>query len=231
MGKLLRLLTAGVMYFCAATIIAQCIGLGVLWQRGVFRSDHAYEMLALLQGIDLDAIREKIENTRKPVDDEQVSFEQITKERLQKTLTLTLRERAIRDGLSDLQALEAQVRTERERLDDIVTGFEQRLGKLEQAATDTALQEVQRTLESIDPGQAKDQILMMLEDDLGDNQQGMNDVVTMIRSMPLDKRKKILGEFQSKPEMEKLHEILARLREGEPEVSLIRDTQQQLGES
>lgn len=230
MGKLLRLLSAAVMYFCVATIIAQAIGLTVLWWRGVFRSDHAYEILAMLQGIDVDAIREEIDKQRRPLDDQQVSFQAVTEERLETTLTLVLRQQAIRDGLSDLQALEANLRTERERLDNIAAGFEQRLRTLEEETADAALEELQRTLESIAPDQAKDQILMMLEEDIGENQQGLNDVVTMIRAMPLDKRKKILGEFQSKAEMEKLHEILVRLRQGEPEISLIRDAERQLGE-
>lgn len=230
MGKLIRLAGAAFAYFCVATILAQGLLLGGLWWRGVFRSDHAYEMLALLQGVDLEAIREKLLKSRRPLDDEQVSFEQIAQQRLQKTLTLTLRERAIRDGLADLQSLEAEVRTERQRLDSAMRSFEQRLNNLEQAAADSALQEVQRTLEAIDPAQAKDQILMMLDEDTTPDGRGMNDVVAMIRAMPIDKRKKILGEFQTKPEMEKLHEILARLREGEPEVSLIRHAQDQLNE-
>jgi hypothetical protein len=228
MGRLLKLAGAALAYFCVATILAQAMVLGAMWYRGVFRSEHAYQMLALVQGVDLGALHQKLAQSRRPLDDAQISFEQITQQRLKKTLTLTIRERAIRDGLADLQALEAKVRTERERLDGIVSGFEQRLRKLEQDATDSALQEVQRTLEVMDPAQAKDQILMMLDEDAGTEVRGMNDVVAMIRAMPLDKRKKILGEFQSKPEMEKLHEILARLREGEPEASLIRNTQDQL---
>jgi DNA polymerase III delta subunit len=87
------------------------------------------------------------------------------------------------------------------------------------------LQEVQRTLETIQPGQAKEQILLILDED-GEN--SMNDVVAMIRAMPLDKRKKIFGEFKSKVEVDKMHDILQQLREGEPEISLIRDAQQQL---
>lgn len=225
MTRLLRMLAGAVVYFCVATLLAQAVGFGVLWWRGSLNQDNGYRLLALLQGVDVDAIRDELERNRQPQDDPQVSFEAITKARLAKSLTLNLREQAISAGLSDLLALQAEVRTERQRLDGIVAGFEQRLTRMEQEAADTALQEVQRTLETIQPGQAKEQILLILDED-GEN--SMNDVVAMIRAMPLDKRKKIFGEFKSKVEVDKMHDILQQLREGEPEISLIRDAQQQL---
>jgi hypothetical protein len=219
------MLAGALVYFCVATLLAQAVGFGVLWWRGSLNQDNGYRLLALLQGVDVDAIRDELERNRQPQDDPQVSFEAITKARLAKSLTLNLREQAISAGLSDLLALQAEVRTERQRLDGIVAGFEQRLTRMEQEAADTALQEVQRTLETIQPGQAKEQILLILDED-GEN--SMNDVVAMIRAMPLDKRKKIFGEFKSKVEVDKMHDILQQLREGEPEISLIRDAQQQL---
>jgi len=225
MTRLLRMLAGALVYFCVATLLAQAVGFGVLWWRGSLNQDNGYRLLALLQGVDVDAIRDELERNRQPQDDSQASFEAITKARLAKSLTLNLREQAISAGLSDLLALQAEVRTERQRLDGIVAGFEQRLTRMEQEAADTALQEVQRTLETIQPGQAKEQILLILDED---GESSMNDVVAMIRAMPLDKRKKILGEFKSKVEVEKMHDILQQLREGEPEISLIRDAQRTL---
>ena len=226
MMRVLKLIGGACVYFCVASLLAQGVGVGVLWWRGTLNEDNVYRLLAVLQGVDLDALRDELERKRQPHDDRQVSYETIVKARLAKSLTLNLREQAIGAGLNDLLALQADMRTERQRLDEIVTGFEQRLQRMERAATDSALEEVQRTLEAILPAQAKDQILMILDED--GTEKGMNDVVAMIRSMPLDKRKKILGEFKTQVEEEKLHEILQQLRDGEPEVSLIRDAQQQL---
>jgi hypothetical protein len=226
MTRVLKLFSGACVYFCVATLLAQGIGVGVLWWRGTLNEDNAYRLLAVLQGVDLDAIRDELEKKRPPADDQQVSYEAVVKARLAKSLTLNLREQAISADMGDLLLLQSEVRTERERLDGVLAAFEQRLQRMEQEATDNALQEVQRTLEAIQPAQAKQQILMILDED--GSEQGMNDVVSMIRAMPLDKRKKILGEFKTKPEEEKLHEILQRLREGEPEISLIRDAQGQL---
>lgn len=224
--RVLNLIGAAFVYFCVATLLAQGVGVGVLWWRGTLSQDSVYRILAVLQGVDIDAIRDELEKKRQPQDDPQVSYEAIVKARLAKSLTLNVRQQAITAGLADLLALQSEVRTERQRLDDTLAGFEQQLLRMQQEATDSALQEVQRTLEAIQPVQAKEQILMMLDENGGE--QGMNDVVAMIRAMPLDKRKKILGEFKTQVEVERLHEILQRLREGEPEISLIRDAQQQL---
>jgi hypothetical protein len=54
------------------------------------------------------------------------------------------------------------------------------------------------------------------------------DVVTILKAMPLDKRKKILAEFKSEEEAEKLHDILKQIREGVPDTALIRETRAQL---
>ena len=149
--------------------------------------------------------------------------------RLEKSLMLSLRQQAIEKALGDLRALQSDVKTDRVRFDDLVLRFEQNLKRLEESTTDEALVEVQRTLEVIEPKQAKDEVLKILaEDETNGNEQGMNDVVAMVRAMPLDSRRNIFAEFKSKPETEKLHAILQRLRQGEPVISEIRDARNEL---
>jgi hypothetical protein len=88
--------------------------------------------------------------------------------------------------------------------------------------------ELQRTLEAIQPKQAKDQIMKMLEEYPTEFDQPLQDVVTIMKAMPLDKRRKILGEFKSEPEIEKLAVILREIRLGTPDTELIRGTRSQL---
>ena len=89
----------------------------------------------------------------------------------------------------------------------------------------TSLKELQRTLEAIKPAQAKEQIVKMLEDD------AMDDVVTILKSMAIDKRKKIIAEFKAGPDTEWLYDILKNIRMGEPLVSQIKEAQDQINES
>ena len=229
MTKMLRMLTAALIYFCAATLMAQGIGVGILWAQGKLNQDNWYQLLAMVHGVDTDAIRKEWEMKNVADENPQASFEAVSAARLEKSLMLSLRRQAIAKALEDLRALQSDVKTDRKRFDELVAGFEQRLKQLEDATTDAALIEVQRTLESLDPKQAKEEILMILaEDEVTGGEQGMNDVVAIVRAMPLDSRRNILGEFKSKPESEKLHAILQRLRQGEPEITEIRNTRNEL---
>ena len=49
-----------------------------------------------------------------------------------------------------------------------------------------------------------------------------------MKAMPLDKRRKLLGEFKSPEEIEKLHAVLQEIRRGTPETDLLEDTRKQL---
>jgi hypothetical protein len=147
---------------------------------------------------------------------------------LKASLDLDLRESAIDKSLGDLRALQAQLQTESRRLDDWKRSFDKRLADLQSAAADAALLELQRTFEAISPKQAKEQILLMLKEPATPQNDPLRDIVTILRAMPLDKRKKILAEFKTEPEIEKLAEILRQVRLGNPDADLLRETRSQL---
>jgi hypothetical protein len=88
--------------------------------------------------------------------------------------------------------------------------------------------EVQRTLEAIAPKQAKEQILRMLAQPNTAADRPLEDVVRILKAMPLDKRKKLLAEFKTPEEIEKLAEVLHEIRSGGSDAELIRDTRGQL---
>ena len=69
---------------------------------------------------------------------------------------------------------------------------------------------------------------MLLPSPDGNDVRAMNDVVRMIKAMPLDKRKKIMGEFKTAQESEKLKEILREIRLSPVEMDLLRDSRKQL---
>jgi hypothetical protein len=78
------------------------------------------------------------------------------------------------------------------------------------------------------PKQAKDQILKMLDEPSTVADDPMQDVVTVLKSMADDKRKKLLGEFKTPEEADRLAEILREVRLGLPDSDVIRDTRNQL---
>jgi flagellar motility protein MotE (MotC chaperone) len=220
--KILNLIPAVFTYFCVATVLALGVGVTFLWARGSLDEEKLFRVLAVVHDVDLDAAIDEAEELRKAVEDEQPALDDIIEARAIKSLDLDLRESALTKGLVDLLSLEARLQTEQDRYKQLKGSFDDLLAKMEGQKSDSALQEVQRTLEAMQPKQAKDQILKMLEDD------AMHDVVTIMKGMPIDKRKKIAGEFKTGDEPDKLHEILTQIRLGVPGVTLIRDTRKQL---
>ena len=208
------------------TTISLVVILGMLWWKGALADERLLAMIAALQGI--QPLPPGAAGGADPAAAEQPSLDQIMQARLRASLDLDLRESAIDKSLGDLRTVETLIKTERERLDLWKLDFDQRLAKLETAATDAALLEVQRALEVMSPKQAKDQILKMLDEPGSAGDDPMQDVVTVIKSMADDKRKKLLSEFKTPEEAEKLAEILHEIRLGLPDSEVIKDTRNQL---
>ena len=210
MKMLLRLFGA----FCVATILAQCIVLGLSAYRGNLNGDTILQGFALLNGIDITGKRleDAIRNGREaPIP----SYEDVTKERAQKSLNLDMRERSIKLAKDQLEAKHRELQLEITNFDSRKDAFYSKLDELNKGIEDSSLKDVRRTLESLPPEQSKDQLLKLIKDGQ------MTDVVAIVKGMPADKSKKILGEFLETEESEKLHEILRELRKGEPTKSLI----------
>ena len=137
-------------------------------------------------------------------------------------LNMDVRETAMDKALIDLRKVGQGVRTEKERFNQLRNGFEQRLKDMADIASDEALQELKRTLEVLPPELAKEQIKLIME-----QQDGMEQIVAVIKAMSLDKRKKILAEFQG-PDSQALSDILKEIREGTGKGELIREIEDQL---
>jgi len=207
------------------TFLSLAVLVGMLWWKGALSDDRWLGMLAALQGI--EPVKAAA-TSGDPAGDERPSLAQIMDKRLGASLDLELRETAIDKSLGDLRILESQIKTENERLDKWKLSFDMRLAKLESQTTDEALLQLQRMLEVMNPKQAKDQILRMLKDTPNTDDDPMRDVVTILKTMPSDKQKKILAEFKLEPEEQQLAEVLRQVRLGSPDADLIRDTRREL---
>jgi hypothetical protein len=227
MKALLRWLATLFVAFSIGTVISLTVLVGMLWWKGALTDDRLLGMLAALQGIPMPAPGSVA--AADPAADEQPSLEQILQRRLVASLDLDMRETAIDKALAELRNLETQIKTENQRLDLWKLSFDKRLETLESQTTDEALLQLQRTIEAMHPKQAKDQILKILDQPpTKPDDDPMRDVVTILKTMPIDKARKIVGEFKSPEEAEKLADILRQIRLGSPDADLIRDTRNEL---
>lgn len=227
--KLFGMLGSLIVYFCIGTVLAGCVLLGVMWSKGALSGDRFTALMAALYGLPFPArvATTNVSNSGSAAK-EAPSFEQIQEKRMLASLDIDLRESALDKSLADLRNIETQIRDERKRLDQWKLSFDKRLADLESANTNQAMQELQRTLEAMQPKQAKEQILKILEAPPTKTNRPLDDVVTILKAMAADKRKKILAEFKTADEAEKLSNILKEIRLGTPDSELIRDSRSQL---
>jgi hypothetical protein len=225
MKGLTQWLGAVLVAISVGTLISLMVIGGMLWWKGVLTDERIYGMLAALQGI-RPPPPPKL--TALDTDAEQPSFEQILNARLRASLDLDLRESAIDKALGDLRTIETALKSESSRLDSWKQSFDKRLSDLQSAATEASLREVQQTLEVMPPKQSKDQLMKMLAEPKTPTSDPIEEVVRILKAVQLDKRKKILQEFKTPEEIEKLHEILRVIRIGGSDTQLLEDTRKQL---
>jgi flagellar motility protein MotE (MotC chaperone) len=214
--------------FCVATVISLAVLGSMLWMKGALAGDRYVAMMAALYGIPPEGKQTK-EESQQDKNPEQPSLNAVIERRALASLDLDLRESALDKSLQDLRNLESQIKTERQRLDLWKQSFDNRIASLESGRSDQAIVELQQTIEAMQPKQAKEQILKILDTPPKSvDDQPLHDVVNLLKNMPLDKRKKILAEFKLPEETERLSEILREIRLGSPETELLRDTRKQL---
>lgn len=229
MIRILNLLMAGFIYLCVATTISLAIGAAWMASQGFFAPERMMPALAALHGIDPYAAEKEAAAAAKK-GAETPSPDQIAQTRFASDLNRDLRDQALAKALLELRNLQAAVRTERERFDQQYESFRSELDGLRKRVTDTSVQEVQQTLEALDPKQSKEQLLRILEDKDAPAEQGLQRVVAIVKGMPIDKRKKILSEFKNNEEAKWLATILKQIGDGVPETALLDEARKRLDE-
>jgi hypothetical protein len=227
MKRIASLLGQGFLYFCVATVIAGVVALAMLYQKGAFSDDRVLRMWAVLHGVSLpsDATAEAGDKR----DEEQPAYDDIVTKRTIAALDLDLRENTLDKWLGELRTIETKIRTEQERFDRLVNSYEEKLKSLESNAADAAVLETQQTLEALPPKQAKQQLLSLLDESPSPGiENPPAAVVALVKAMPIERRRKILAEFKTADEEDKLAEILKEILRGAPDVPFLRQARDEL---
>ncbi|MHB0955772.1 MAG: hypothetical protein ACYC6N_02355 [Pirellulaceae bacterium] len=217
MKKIIALGTTVFAYFCVATIIAQAAAVGTLWAKGALDRGRMYRVLAALQGIDLVTMQAQLVSPRNVADTEQPSLAARLETQQLKNLDMDLREASIDNGRNDLLALQKELSDQQSAFVGAKKAYDTVLKEMVEEQMSARMKELQRTIEAMQPAQAKAQLLKMLDDD------AMDDVVALVTNMPSDKRKKIIAEFKEGTDADQLYEILKFIRQGEPIASTIQE--------
>jgi hypothetical protein len=214
MMKFLRLfawIPAACAYVCVASALAQAIGIGILSSQGVLTPAKVSRYVAVVYGFDVRDLQ-RDPNRQKNADAEDLPREVRLEQRVTANPVLADRLKAGKQETNDIEGLVRDLKTGRTRYDFVKKSFGELLDQLESGAATVALQEVQRTLVILQPKQAKDLILRMLQEEgLDEDDDVLQDVVTIVKSMPQERLKKILGEFKTDEERQTLHRIFVEI--------------------
>jgi len=223
-GKLWKMASGVGIYVCVATLVAQVAAVGYLCASGKLDNRRVDQILLAARGEiqPLDQPREVTPQT--DVDHEQSSYEDREQMRQLQSRQIEMREQALKSGLERIRFEQHNLTRDKDRYNALQGAFDQRLEALRSKALTAGRENVRTIWENIKPKQAKEQILEMID------KQEMNEVVTILVAMPIAKQKKIISEFKTTDELQKLDEMLRLIRQGVPEVNLIDKTRSQIAE-
>jgi hypothetical protein len=227
--KLLSRLLSLIAFFSIATVLAEAGLLAVLWKRGTLNAQTAQNLLTVAYDVPVREIFDDLAAKAQPVKKEMVSFSEVQEARMLTSLDLDLRQMATDKGFLDLQELGILLHQETGRYRVIKDYFDLEWANLQKGASESALRDLQRQIESLQPKAAKDQFLRILESPDLPPEKALNQVVTIFKSMALDKRKKIVAEFKE-ADSQRLQDILRQIRLGMPEIEVLRDTRLKIQE-
>ena len=223
MKRLLGMVLALFTYASIATAVAVASGAVYLVATGKLNSERMTKIVAVLNGQDAKPAA-KADKPAPAANVEQPSYEQQVAQRDLRTRQLELREQSLKNALQLIESEKVLVLEERDRNKKLVEAFRAELETLRKGAFDSGRDNVRQILEGMKPKQAKEQLLKMI-----DSQQ-MDDVVALVASLPASKQAKVLAEFKTQDETQKLNDILRLIRQSVPEVSLIDRAQGQVNQ-
>ncbi len=221
MRRILSLLATLILCLCVGTTLTAAGGVAWGWMQGYWDRDRVTRAVAALHGVELASAAAPTEASAGagPAHDLEALKARARRD-------VELREQAVQAGISQLRFLQEKLDADRTRYDQLWAGFQSQLQSLREGAIAAGRNNVREIWENIRPKQAKDQIIEMLKEE-----KGIDEVVSILTQMPIDRRAKIVGEFKTEEEKEKMTEILRLIRDGLPDVKMIDDAAAKLQEA
>jgi hypothetical protein len=204
-------ITAGVVYFAIATLLAQVALVAIGVSQGALTKAKLNRIRDILHSPDESATA----SGSSELEVEMPSYEEILAARAVEFRTLEMREEIVRQNVNLINRERLELTSKRDEFDRAQQAFEQKLSEMESEALLAGEENVRETIATMKPQQAKQQIMLMLE------RGEMEKVVALLAAMPTTKRAKVVAEFQTADDAARLNEILERMGEGEPLAQIV----------
>lgn len=200
-------LAALAVYFLAALALGTIIVFVHVWLAWKVTPQRVTQALDVIRGRSLPtAVTTSLPEAAEPA--EEPSYDAILQRRALAYRDLELKSLALQNLQDQLRVAEARFDEKEKLLAKREQAFQEKVQALEDESVTAGRETVRRTLESIKPAQAKLLLLDMLNK--GEERQ----VVTLLAEMNDSKRGKIIAEFRTPEETDRIAEVLRLLREG-----------------
>ncbi len=220
-GKLLGMMMTFLAAICVATVISAAALVFYYAQSWKVTKERAGQAMAILQGTSPEALLPP-SLPKKQTDSEQPGYEKRLADHDLERLQADQRQAMIRALTQQFQDQLDKVEAERKRVQAVSDDLQQKLDEMKNAANNSGMVTVQDTMEKLKPKQAKELIMQRLD-------KGETDVVAkMLANMSDGKRAKIIAEFKSSEDMEKIGVVLNRIRQGQPTAEMVDETEKRI---
>lgn len=218
----MRLLFSFIVYVCVATVVSAAVGIAYLWQTERINDQKIFHILALLHDVDVERIAEEKQYPEQQVLPEEMSLEETDRKRELLERNFEAKLDALKRGRQEFDRRLRQLSEATERFDRLAKDLENRLKQQGELTSKQNIQEVVRNLELMRPEQAKQLMMMTIQDDR------MNDVIMLMNSMNAQKLRSIIQQFESADEISKLHEIHRLMLDGGPQKQVLDQALEQI---
>lgn len=200
-------LAALAVYFLAALALGTIIVCVHVWLAWKVTPQRVAQAVDVIRGRSLPkAVNTSLPEASEPA--EEPSYDAILQRRALAYRDLELKSLALQNLQDQLRVAEARFDEKEKLLAKREQAFQEKVQALEDESVAAGRETVRRTLESVKPAQAK----LLLLDMLNKGEEGQ--VVTLLAEMNDSKRGKIIAEFRTPEETNRIAEVLRLLREG-----------------
>jgi hypothetical protein len=205
MTRLIQMLFGLIAYVCVATVITTALGVGYLWQTDQLNDEKVFRMVALLQDVELQQPVESQGRSGDEMPPEEIALEDVVRHQQLQARNFEVKLLALQRGRQEYDHRLQELKVQTDRYDRLAQEWQNRLRQQDELASQENLAKVVSQLEQVTADQGK--ALMMLWIDEG----RMDDAILLMNKMSENKLAKILKEFESPEELDKLHEIHQRI--------------------
>ena len=205
MKRIVALFVALMCYVCVATVISMALILAYLWYTERLNDEKVFRIVALLHDVDLQQLAEAQKKAPDEVPPEEPSLEDVLHHQQIQDRNFEVKLLALQRGRQEYDQRLQLLKEETERYHRMALDWQSRLKKQEELTTQENLAKVVAQLEQIRPAIGKESLMRWIDEGR------MDDAILLMNKMSEGKLAKILKEFETEEELDKLHDIHQRI--------------------